>query len=775
MKIGHKLFLLLAVASAVPVAAVGAAMIWNSAAGQRELLRAIGDTWSRTTTTGREALFEQARARHLQLVEDKAAALERKLEILRQAVQLQAALVRQSLADEPWADLPPLYTAAQVAEMRKDPNSDFSMNIFKRKPYMVYHLAPGVELADVKGGLDRILGISPFLTHNQNTLPWCRTSFVGHADGFIVGYPGGSNFPSGFDPRTRYWYEKAARYKRTVWTKMYLDKDGKTPVITYASPVYDAKGKLLAVAGIDIELPVFLEDIFNLGGMQVSDALIIDYKGRVRASVSKEGKSKLKLDGKLAVKPPTVKDFKNGEFVPAFRAISSDFTRRSALIATGRDGKEPSGRDGKSGSLFAYARMDVGLSDERSMGWYYVVKTPAAPILEPVGQIARAFESLQGELSTSVESNLRRQALEIAGIVLGVLLLAAILSFFAARSAARPLARISETVGRIAGGDFEARLPAAAKDEIGQVESAINSMAAGLKEGLFIKSTFQRYVPATVVEQLAKNPDLLQLGGERRPMTVFFSDLVGFTPLAEKLSPEALVELINEYLSAMTLCLFSYDGTVDKYEGDAIMAFWGAPLEQPDHALRACRAAIDAHAALGALRTKWRKAGVPELDMRIGLSTGPMVVGNMGSMVKMDYTVLGDAVNLGARLEGANKAYGTKIMISEQTFKAVAGEVEARELDLLAVKGKAHAVRVYELLGHKGRVPEEKLAARRRFEAGLADYRARRWDEAAKNFRGAAGLPGGDPPSEVFLARVQELKTKPPPQGWDGSHTLSQK
>ena len=740
-------------------------MLWSSASGQRDLLRVIGQTWERTTDTGRDALLEQARRGHLQLVEDKAAALERKFEIMRQAVQLQAAIVRQALADDRWADLPPLFSAAQSAELLKDPESDFSILHRGMKPYMIYHLAPGVRLEAVQKDLDRILGISPFLTHNQNTLPWCRSSFVGHSNGFIVGYHGGTAFPEDYDPRTRLWYEKSAQKKRTIWTKMYLDKDGKTAVITYASPVYGADGKLLAVAGIDIDFAAFLEDIFDLGGLPVSEALILDFKGRIRASAALRDRKNLKLDGQLAVKPPRVEDFRNGEFVPVFEAATRNSGLRSSLISRG----------GEDGSLIAYARMDVGMSDERSMVWYYVVKTPSAPILEPVGQIARAFQALQGELSASLEAKLRRQVLEISGIVLGVLLLAGALAYFAARSAAVHLARIAETVGKIAGGNFEARLPATASDEIGQVETAINSMAAGLKEGHFIKTTFQRYVPATVVEQLAKNPELLQLGGERRPMTVFFSDLEGFTTLAEKLSPEALVELINEYMSDMTLCLFSHEATVGKYEGDAIMAFWGAPLDQPDHALRACRAAIDAQSALAALRGKWKRAGLPELEMRIGLNTGPMVVGNMGSMVKMDYTVLGDAVNLGARLEGANKLYGTRIMISEATLKAAGDSIEARELDLLAVKGKSLSTRVYELTGHKGRVAPERLAVHRTYEAALAAYRRRAWDEAEAGFRKAAGSAGGDPPSLIFLKRVQALRKAPPPEGWDGVFVLSEK
>lgn len=215
----------------------------------------------------------------------------------------------------------------------------------------------------------------------------------------------------------------------------------------------------------------------------------------------------------------------------------------------------------------------------------------------------------------------------------------------------------------------------------------------------YIRNTFSKFVSKDVVDELLKNPDLIQLGGSRREITVFFSDVRGFTTLSEALSPEELVKLLNEYLSVMTEIIIDYKGTIDKYMGDAIMAFWGAPVDLEDHAYYACVAALSQMKKLHELQSNWKARNLPSIDIGIGLNTGPAVVGNMGSAQRMDYTCMGDTVNLGSRLEGSNKTYTTNIIISEYTYERVKDRVYARELDLVQVKGKTHPVRIYELMG----------------------------------------------------------------------------
>lgn len=221
------------------------------------------------------------------------------------------------------------------------------------------------------------------------------------------------------------------------------------------------------------------------------------------------------------------------------------------------------------------------------------------------------------------------------------------------------------------------------------------------REKKYIRQTFSKFVSKSVVDELLKDPDKLKLGGEKKILTVLFSDIRGFTTISERLTPEALVEHLNEYLQAMTDIVFKYLGTLDKYVGDEIMAFWGAPIPQEDHAVLAARASVEMMRVLGELNRKWVAEGKPELHIGIGLNTGDMVVGNMGSSSRMDYTLMGDNVNLGARLEGTNKVYGTNIIISEATYEYVKDHIVARELDLIRVKGKELPVKIYELIDMK--------------------------------------------------------------------------
>jgi len=214
----------------------------------------------------------------------------------------------------------------------------------------------------------------------------------------------------------------------------------------------------------------------------------------------------------------------------------------------------------------------------------------------------------------------------------------------------------------------------------------------------YIRSTFSKFVSKDIVNEMLANPDAIKLGGAKKEITVFFSDIRGFTTMSEALSPEDLVQLLNDYLSTMTELVIDYKGTVDKYMGDAIMAFWGAPLELKDHAYYACVAALKQLEALKLLQEKWATQGWPIIDIGIGLNTGYAVVGNMGSSHRMDYTVMGDTVNLGSRLEGTNKVYTTRIIISEYTYAHVKDRVIARELDSIRVKGKKEPVTIFELV-----------------------------------------------------------------------------
>jgi adenylate cyclase len=292
----------------------------------------------------------------------------------------------------------------------------------------------------------------------------------------------------------------------------------------------------------------------------------------------------------------------------------------------------------------------------------------------------------------------------------------------------------------------------------------------------YIKNMFQHYLTANVVDELLKRPELLKLGGERRMATAFFSDIKDFTSTSEKLEPEELVAQLNEYLSAMTEVVLKYKGYLDKYEGDAIMAVFGVPVDQSDHASRGCLAALDMQERLQQLRQKWQQEGKPLFHARMGLNSGPMIAGNIGGEDRYDYTVIGDSVNLASRLEGANKQYGTSIMISEFTRELLDSSYVTRELDLIRVKGKQKPVRVFELVARdRSGVSNAQLLALPEYEKGLAAYRQRRWDDAMAAFKRALAADVQEGPSKTYIQRCEFYKENPIPMDWDGVFEMKTK
>ncbi len=302
------------------------------------------------------------------------------------------------------------------------------------------------------------------------------------------------------------------------------------------------------------------------------------------------------------------------------------------------------------------------------------------------------------------------------------------------------------------------------------------------KSKLALKSAFSRYVNPSVADQIAENPDSLQLGGAKKDITVIFTDIAHFTTISEQLSAESLVAFLNEYLEAMSEVIMAEGGTVDKFEGDAIMAFFGAPINQPDHALRAVRAALNMRLRLQELHQKWQKDPVlpggekkPLIDFRCGISSGQAIVGNIGSAARLEYTAMGDIVNLGSRLEGANKQYSTNVMMSEETLKRVQKEVISRELDLIRVVGKQQPVRVYELLGLAGAVDRNAEILLTLYNDGIRLYSERKFNEALTKFEEILKSFPEDGPSKLYKQRCEVLKDFPPKADWDGVFDMKSK
>jgi adenylate cyclase len=310
----------------------------------------------------------------------------------------------------------------------------------------------------------------------------------------------------------------------------------------------------------------------------------------------------------------------------------------------------------------------------------------------------------------------------------------------------------------------------------GYAASTVYHLLTERRQRVLIKNMFSTYLNPSVVDELLADPTKLVLGGKREELTVLFSDIEGFTTISQYMAPEDLVTLLNEYLSIMSAIVFRRAGTLDKYEGDAIMAFWGAPVPQNDHALRACMTALDMLDALAEINRNWTPRGRPALRIRIGINTGQMVVGNMGATNKFDYTVIGDSVNLASRLEEANKQYETSVMVSERTFDLVRREIIGRQIDRIAVRGRTDPVTAFELLGTAGGASDPRLAEfLAEYSRGLELYYSRRWREATDAFASVLRLRPGDRPAEIHLERISQYQASPPPLDWDGVFVMPSK
>ena len=340
----------------------------------------------------------------------------------------------------------------------------------------------------------------------------------------------------------------------------------------------------------------------------------------------------------------------------------------------------------------------------------------------------------------------------------------------------RSVRLLLEGTRAVEAGNLDQSIDVTTADEIGQLAGAFNRMVVQLRDNQRIRETFGRYIDPQVVEGLIDRPTLTAAEGQRRVMTVLFCDLKGFTSLSEGMTPQGLVKVMNRYLSIMSEPIRSNRGIIDKYIGDGIMAYWGPPfVGDADHARFACLAAVDMVERIATLRQE-----IPELlgvlgtpmetcDLRIGLATGEALVGSIGSDIMMSYTVMGDVVNLASRLEGANKAYGTRNLVSERTIAEAGAAVEAREIDRVVVAGQTRSELVFEGIGRKGEVSPQRLASRDRYTEGLAAYRERRWDDALRAFNASLEAMPGDGPSTALLQRIEGLKATPPPPDWDGS------
>ena len=355
-----------------------------------------------------------------------------------------------------------------------------------------------------------------------------------------------------------------------------------------------------------------------------------------------------------------------------------------------------------------------------------------------------------------------------------------VLSILVSTGMVRPVRRLLEGTRAVEAGNLDQTLVTTSRDEIGHLTAAFNRMVEQLRLKERIRETFGKYIDPRVVEGLIDRP-VLAADGQRRVMTVVFCDVKGFTGISEGMTPQGLVKVMNRYLSIMSEPIRNHRGIIDKYIGDAIMAYWGPPFtEDAEQARLACLAALDMVARVEPLQ-----AELPELlgvrnvpiavDLRIGIATGEALVGSIGSEFMMSYTVMGDTVNLASRLEGANKVYDSRLLVSEATASAAVLGVEVREIDRIIVVGQTTPQAVFDVIGRKGALTATQALLRTRYSEGLAAYRARHWDEARRSFAAALDAVPGDGPSMTFIKRIDDMIAAPPGDDWDGAWHLDQK
>jgi class 3 adenylate cyclase len=383
--------------------------------------------------------------------------------------------------------------------------------------------------------------------------------------------------------------------------------------------------------------------------------------------------------------------------------------------------------------------------------------------------------------TTTVIGN-QRQAIIFSAVVTALAAAVGwIFSLLVASGITRPVRQLLQGTREVEAGRLDRSIDISTQDEIGQLSAAFNRMVEQLRRNERIRETFGRYIDPKVVEGLLERPEVALTQGQRRTMTIMFCDMRGFTAMSEGMTPQGLVKVVNCYLSTMSGPVRAHRGIIDKYIGDAIMAYWGPPfIEEADQARFACAAAIDMAERVPSLRTQ-----IPELlgirsipvecDIRIGIATGEVLTGSIGSEFMMSFTVMGDAVNLASRLEGANKLYDTRVLIAQDTAAALTTAFELREIDRLTVVGQSVPQNVFEVMSRSGELTPQQRQLRTRYAEALAAYRAARWDEAKAAFNAALEISPGDGPSLALLARIDQLAANPPLAGWDGSWQMEHK
>lgn len=579
---------------------------------------------------------------------------------------------------------------------------------------------------------------------------------------------------SDFDPRLRPWFLNTQAEPKIYWTDVYFFTTAQTPGISASYPVFDPQGKVISKVCVNTPLHSLSAFLAEQRVTPNSVMFIANAKGELLAYRDFQATT-TRDQGTGEMRMALVHELEEPWLVDAFQTYRHTQVKRAAAgrhsptlwqrLHAAWDTLRNQGDIPSLLEVFVYPSHNFSLS--RTNGRNYI--TYGVPFPKSFASGWEVFVVLPERDLLQAVNSMRYQAVWIA---VGILLIACMMGIWLASLLTRPIMRLTEETKKIR--DFHLDDVVSIDSNIQEIDVMSNALLA-MTHGL---QSFRKYVPAALVRQLIELGKEAKLGGEEVEITTFFSDVAGFTSVSERMRPQELMHHLSEYFEHLSTIILDARGTIDKYIGDSIMAFWGAPAPQTNAAVLACRAALACQRKVAELNREWAEAGKSILHTRIGIHTGLAVVGNVGSTERMNYTAVGDSINLASRLEGINKLYGTRIIISESTYQKVADQFFCRLLDIVAVKGKTQGHKIYELIEAKQATMALSLAGYcRDYEHGIQAYLSKDWQQALAVFRDLQGQRADDPALTLFVQRCEAFQKHPAslPEPWDGTVTLLEK
>ncbi len=535
-----------------------------------------------------------------------------------------------------------------------------------------------------------------------------------------------------FDPRHRPWYRGAEDTKRPYWSDPYIFLLSQKVGVTAATPVVNEEGKVKIVISADITMDAISDLLTQHTIGKTGFAFIFNPQGEIVGYPNIH-----KLGNSVKTNLPTFKDTKNSVLIDAFKYYQKTKKMRFLISNEGID--------------YLIRFKEFGEKFEKT--WLIGFIVPKKELTGPIDDIT--------------------ELMMIFSLI--IFILSGLLIYIISKNIARPITRAADAMSAIARFEIdESDIKPSYFSEIQKMNKALMHMKQSLRD-------FSRFVPKAVVTKLIESGSGARIGGRKRNITLMFTDIENFTTISEKMSSEKLIVHLSDYLNQLTHIIQDNNGTIDKYIGDAIMTFWGAPVDDPKHPLLACKTALACKKRLEELNKTWELDGKPPLFTRFGIHTGYAIVGNVGSEDRLNYSAFGDSVNLAARLEGINKYYHTEILISHETYKNVRHKFICRPLDMVAVKGKNIAVVIYELLYEISEDQNKKLDMEvaqefaRMTKEAFALYLEKDWDGSIKKYTELKKKYPKDYMPDLFIDRCKAFKASPPDDSWQGVAVMTEK